>query len=345
MIKQTEKTQTKKFNKVSVRIYRCDDNQVYYNTEDVAKAVEYTKTSGIDYHLKNTHYDVTIQNKSGGYVRVLHFDGIAYVSVKANRTPMLKIIRDWAFDISYPKDTVDKNGVIQLVEINPNTFAPTINGSVPLMPIKQQYGVKVNNEGHIAGFGINSDIPVLHVNKLSDIQASVGDIKPKKRVRKSRSKAYVAPEEENFGIKETAEKLGINTVQLSDWLIENGFANRYKGNNALYLEAWFKEQKYGLNPVLPADNVSGERISNVPRITESGVTFIRNRMKNERETNLQVFTKTVNEEKQVLTSQMDDLILNTFKRHEDSPGFGFYSISYVDLIKRVKEVVAQVVVK
>lgn len=294
--KQISKTERRKFNKTTIQIYRCDNGCTYFNTADVAAAVGYKKVSGIDYHIKyNSIYDVTIQTTGGGFVRVLHFVGIDFLSKKATKSPLFKLMVDWARDIATAPNRVETIAAAQALSVTTN---------------------------------IGSTVPVVEKTK---------------RVRKSRSKAFVAPPEENFGIKEAALKLSMNTVELSNWLIENGFANRYKGNNALYLEAWFKDQKYGLNPVLPADNVSGERISNVPRITQSGVTFIGNRLKSERESNLLTFSKKTNDEKETLEAQMDNLIKETFKNNVDI--LGMYWISEADLNKLVRQVVAQVVVK
>lgn len=304
--KQISKTERRKFNKTTIQIYRCDNGCTYFNTADVSAAVGYKKASGIDYHIKYSPlYDITIQTTGGGFVRVLNVIGIQYLANKATKTPLFKLMVDWATDIATAPNRVETIAAAQ----------------------------------------------VLSVGSLSSVTANAGTLKTiepvkvekPKRVRKSRSKAFVAPPEENFGIKEAALKLSMNTVELSNWLIENGFANRYKGNNALYLEDWFKDQNYGLNPVLPANNTSGERISNVPRITQSGVTFIGNRLKSEREANLLTFSKKTNDEKETLESQMDDLILTTFKNNVDLPGM--YWIKEDDLKKLVRQVVAQVVVK
>ena len=304
--KQISKTERRKFNKTTVQIYRCDNGCTYFNTADVAAAIGYKKVSGIDYHIKyNPDYDVTIQTTGGGFVRVLNFVGINFLSQKATKSPLFKLMVDWARDIATAPNRAETIAAAQ----------------------------------------------VLSVGSLSKLTASIAKIdtiaapaveKPK-RVRKSRSKAYIAPPEEHFGIKEAATKLSMNTVELSNWLIENGYANRYKGNNALYLEDWFKDNKYGLLPVLPANSTNRERLSNVPRITQSGITFISNRLKSEREANLLTFSKKTNDEKETLESKMDDLIKESFKNNLDVPGF--YWVSETDLLKLVRQVVAQVVVK
>lgn len=301
--KQISKTERRKFNKTTIQIYRCDNGCTYFNTADVSAAVGYKKASGIDYHIKYSPlYDITIQTTGGGFVRVLNVIGIQYLANKATKTPLFKLMVDWATEIA----------------IAPNLVA-TIAAAQVLPTTKSVVKISAN------------------------ACYTVPAVEKPKRVRKSRSKAFVAPPEENFGIKEAALKLSMNTVELSNWLIENGFANRYKGNNALYLEDWFKDQKYGMLPVLPANGTSGERISNVPRITQSGVTFIGNRLKSEREANLLTFSKKTNDEKETLESQMDDLILTTFKNNVDLPGM--YWIKEDDLKKLVRQVVAQVVVK
>lgn len=168
--------------------------------------------------------------------------------------------------------------------------------------------------------------------------APVSQVAPVTAIPKAGKIIPVKVEVVSYSIKESAEKLNITTGELSNWLISQGFADRYKGNRALYFQKWFKDQGYGMNPVLGEGETL--RVSNVPRVTQNGIDFISNRLASAREAVFAETQRRDNTERQKLEQGIDDLILKSFSKFDDN--MGGYWIRTSDLISTVKGVISQV---
>jgi phage antirepressor YoqD-like protein len=157
--------------------------------------------------------------------------------------------------------------------------------------------------------------------------------------------------EKLYGIKEAAIQLGMTAQQLSNWLVSEGYASRYKGNNALYWNAWFKTQGYGKRPVIT--DHKGQRESNVAKFTAKGLEFVKARLDSQRESNVLSFASKESNERVKLESEIDALIKNTFKgvktQKEYSALLGIFDAEYfmkeAVLIKGVKAILAEVKLK
>lgn len=144
-----------------------------------------------------------------------------------------------------------------------------------------------------------------------------------------------------FGIRAAAELIGMTNKEFSDWLVDEGYAGRYVSNNNLFWKDWFKDQKYGTLPIIK--DARGERQSNVPKITETGLMFVKNRITSQRQSNVLAFAKKEASESEKMEKEIDKLILDTF-----DGDFGladFYEITETDLLKGVKSIIAQVKLK
>jgi phage antirepressor YoqD-like protein len=154
-----------------------------------------------------------------------------------------------------------------------------------------------------------------------------------------------------IGVKEAAGQLGMPVQQLSNWLVSEGYASRYKGNNALYWNSWFKENGYGTRPVIIDDN--GQRESNVAKLTAKGLEFVKSRLNSQRESGVLSFATKEANERDRLEKEVDALILQKFEGKRLisaygaylNPGKVEYQISQEQLLKLVKQVVAEVKLK
>jgi hypothetical protein len=152
-------------------------------------------------------------------------------------------------------------------------------------------------------------------------------------------------------VKEAAGQLGMPVQQLSNWLVSEGYASRYKGNNALYWNSWFKENGYGTRPVIIDDN--GQRESNVAKLTAKGLEFVKSRLNSQRESGVLSFATKEANERDRLEKEVDALILQKFEGKRLisaygaylNPGKVEYQISQEQLLKLVKQVVAEVKLK
>jgi hypothetical protein len=155
-----------------------------------------------------------------------------------------------------------------------------------------------------------------------------------------------------FGISAAAEMLSMHVIDFSNWLIDEGYATRYRSNNAINLTPWFKAKGYGTLAIIQDGPLT--RSSNVPKITRSGFEFIKNRMASKRMDNVLFFTQTESNKitDAKLEKEIDALILSAFKDSEDNKGYGFaftslrdYKIGQVDLIKNIKSIISQIKLK
>lgn len=151
---------------------------------------------------------------------------------------------------------------------------------------------------------------------------------------------------------ETAGHVGMSVRELSDWLVEQGYAARYESNGSIYFNNWFKEMGYGAYPVI--NDEKGERASRVPKITEAGIEFVKNRIQSEREAGVLSFAKKEAFQFEKQSEQdVDALIVESFGPYHHSarydhllqPGKKEYRVYEDTLIKKVKEIIAQVKVK
>lgn len=155
----------------------------------------------------------------------------------------------------------------------------------------------------------------------------------------------------NYGLKESATKLGMNVRELSDWLVDEGYAGRYASNNNLYWKQYFKDQRYGTCPVIKDEK--GYRVSNVARLTEAGITFVKNRLASKSQAGVLAFAKKEASEAEKLEAELDALIKDTFIDTRTKSGHMAlifedeqeYVVSESILIKRIKSIIAQVKLK
>lgn len=153
------------------------------------------------------------------------------------------------------------------------------------------------------------------------------------------------------GIKEAAEQLGMPVQQLSNWLVSEGYASRYKGNNALFWNQWFKDQGYGKRPIIT--DAKGQRESNVAKLTIKGMEFVKSRLNSQREVGVLSFATKESNERSKLEAEIDTLIKDTFKgvrtQREYSALLGIFGAEYFMkedvLIKGVKAILAEVKLK
>jgi len=153
-----------------------------------------------------------------------------------------------------------------------------------------------------------------------------------------------------YSLSEVAQLVGMKTKELNDWLVAEGYADRYASNNNLYLKDWFKKQGYG--QLKDVGDGSGRK-SNVPRITNFGLSFIQNRIESQRESNVLSFAAKESNEREKMEKTVDELILDAFKDlklktvYADafSPAHDEYKVATFQLLSRVKGIIAQVKLK
>ncbi len=115
-----------------------------------------------------------------------------------------------------------------------------------------------------------------------------------------------------YGIAEAAKITGMKIREFTSFLIEEGFANRYTSNNNVFWQSWFKKSGYGVLATI-ADN-HGTRSSNVPRLTASGLEYIKNRISSKVESGVLAFAyKESAVEEKNLEKEIDDVIDLVFK--------------------------------
>lgn len=158
---------------------------------------------------------------------------------------------------------------------------------------------------------------------------------------------------ELYGITQTANSLGMSVKELSDWLVDEGYAGRYTSNKAIYWKPWFKMQGYGTLPMLGGTAAPSKRVIRVPKLTQAGFEYVKSRLASQRTSNVLSFAKKEAETERKAEQTVDELIADTFSeftqtyRYDAVLGHGRreYRITHPDLIKKVKEVVAQVKLK
>jgi len=147
-------------------------------------------------------------------------------------------------------------------------------------------------------------------------------------------------------LKQAAEQVGMKHSEFITWMTTQGYLLTYQSNGHLKLSAWFKANGFGCNPL--AD--SG-RVSNTVRITPKGLEFVKNRINSERESGVLAFAASAHNERVKLEAEIDALIKKTFKPFSSSKYTKLmnapevYEIWEDDLLKKVREVIAQVKLK
>lgn len=77
-----------------------------------------------------------------------------------------------------------------------------------------------------------------------------------------------------YGISEAAMKLGLNIETFTEYLIEKGYAERYISNNHLKWAPSFVALGLGRIATIGSASIGDIRSSNVPKLTEKGMTKI-----------------------------------------------------------------------
>lgn len=192
-----------------------------------------------------------------------------------------------------------------------------------------------------------ADEVVAEANKPKVVVPPV--VAPTKVVHKIATTSFVFPV--LVGIKEASEQLGMPVQQLSNWLVSEGYASRYKGNNALFWNEWFKTQGYGKRPIIT--DHKGQRESNVAKLTIQGLEFVKARLNSQREVGVLSFASKESNERTKLEAEIDTLIKDTFKgvktQREYSALLGIFGAEYFMkegvLLKGVKAILAEVKLK
>ena len=169
------------------------------------------------------------------------------------------------------------------------------------------------------------------------------------------AKAQILPQLIN--ISNVAGLLNMTVKEFSDWLVAEGYAGRYKSNNAIFFSKWFKDQGYGDYPVFSSSPGAPKRVSRVPMITTSGLEYVKARLESQRSTNVLSFAKKDayvlrKEEQERLEKELDNLIKGKFKSYETGQKYktllglqAEYKICEDGLIAKVKEIIAEVKLK
>ena len=167
----------------------------------------------------------------------------------------------------------------------------------------------------------------------------------------NRPKANI-PVVTTYTISVVASILRIHLKELSDWLVDEGYAGRYASNNSIYFSQWFKDQGYGSYPKI--NDEKGERVSRSPRITQSGLEYIKARLESQRQSNVLFFAKKeVFQEEKKFEDEIDDLIRDTFSAYRHCAKYDYmlqpnkveYRVDEDQLIKFIKGIIAQVKLK
>lgn len=159
-----------------------------------------------------------------------------------------------------------------------------------------------------------------------------------------------------YTISGAATIIGMSVKELSDWLVDEGYANRYVSNGSIYFSHWFKEQGYGTFPKI--NDEKGTRTSRNPKLTKSGLEFVTSRIGFQRANNVLSFIKKESfdknkAEQKELEAGIDNLIVQKFSafryiaRYDSllQPGKKEYIVDESQLIKSVKEILAEVKLK
>jgi len=155
------------------------------------------------------------------------------------------------------------------------------------------------------------------------------------------------PEGTDFTLGDAAGLIGMETSSLRDWLFAEGYADMYPSNGNLKLTKWFKTQGYGKLP-----KAASGAASNTPRITKTGIEFIKNRLASQRESNVLSFALTKSVEAKRLETGIEKLIKERFSKFEIGHVYTKvldsvknYEIDEDDLLRIVKGIIAEVKLK
>lgn len=153
---------------------------------------------------------------------------------------------------------------------------------------------------------------------------------------------------EHYNITECAFNLSMNVTELTNWLVDEGYAERYISNGAVHWKPWFKTQGYGTLRVIGAG--LEQRTSNVPLVTASGFEFIKNRLASKRETGVLMFAKQESSERERLEAELDETIVQVFAKTLYSQGYSVaffdeYRMNKEELLKYSKQLLAEVKLK
>jgi hypothetical protein len=273
---------TDKFNGMFVNII-ADPGVVLFNVDEVARAIGYSKTSAVEYHIKRR-----IKVVAGE--KFVDLKALNSLAKKATRTPTAKEFASWA------KSVHDRELA------------------------RQQAAEHIAKQSKPASQAWPWPKGPSHPDK-----ATIGE----------------------HSIAVTGMFVGMTSDELKQWLIAEGYASTYPSNGNLKLSKWFKEQGFGLLP-----KAASGAVSNTPRITQSGVAFIKNRIASQRESNVLSFALTKSAEAKRLETGIEKLIVDRFSKHESGRHYTgllhaprSYELDEVDLIKIIKGIIAEVKLK
>lgn len=152
-----------------------------------------------------------------------------------------------------------------------------------------------------------------------------------------------------YTLTNAATNLGMTVKELSDWMVDEGYASRYDSTNAIYFSDWFKDQKYGTYPTVT--DSKGTRTIRSPKLTEAGFEYVKSRLESERESKVLSFAKKESYQTEQMELDVNQLIIDTFVEEEHGTYHNLlgttplYKMGQAVLIRKVKRIIAEVKLK